>query len=883
MFSDFRLRLRSQFKRKAVEDDLNTELRFHFDREVEKLVASGVPPAEARRRARLALGTHDEIHEQYRDSTGVRFFETLIQDARYGLRILLKNWKPASIAGFSLAIAMALAVAGLSVFNGIMLRPPVAAAPQQLVTIHSVAPGSDSHNISYPDYEYYRDNNRSFSGVAAFPEEISQIPMIVGGSEETGTLESASDNYFEVMGIRPFLGRFFVPGDDEKKTPKAILTYSAWKRWGADSRILGKTVVLARQRRTLTIVGVAPRDFTGVVFGFGADVITTLGSYSHAFAQRDIRGLFLIGRVKPGVSQQIASAEVRALSRQLAAAYPKEDLARVAVVTPATVISMDPDAQSTAELISAVLIAIVLMVLLIACANVANLLLGLATGRRQEMLIRSALGATRGRLMRQLLTESAILCTFGGVAGFFIASVALARFWQFSALMPVFGSFNFVADFRTDGTVLLMTFGLIFIASLATGLTPAVYTSITNVAGALSGEAVIGGRRKSYVRNALVTIQVAICTLVMVGVGLCTRSLQNLKDVNLGFSTRNLAAIIIDLQSNGISEAQGLNSYRQLKQAASHLGGVQSSSLALELPLVDSEWSADGVRVEGNSAAVAWTQIPVNIVDGDYFATLGIPLLRGRTFDSSDTKNAPEVVIINHNMAETYWPGADPIGKQLRIQDGNRVVTVAGVVSDSKYNTLDEPAHPVIYYALSQHYLSQLLLTVRTQGKATLWLRPLSQMVQSLGLQLDSPPFTLNDVMYFSLLIPILTLRVVSILGALALMLAILGLYGAVFYSVNERRREIGIRVALGAQPFRLLKLFLRQTAIISGTGASIGLLLGVAATILFRSQFYRISPVEWQVLIPVAAVMILIAMGIAYAAARPWIKVSPMEAVRHT
>ncbi len=696
MLNDLRLRLRSLFKKNAVEDELNDELRFHFEQQVEKFIASGLSPAEARRRARLAIGTHDQIREQYRDSSGVRFLETLLLDVRYGVRILLKNWKPASIAAFSLAVAMALSVAGLSIFNGVMLRPPEATAPERLVAIHTVAPSSDSYSISYPDYQYYRDNNHSFSGVAAFPEEISQLPMTVGRLDETGTVESTSDNYFEVMGIRPFLGRLFVSGDDEKKVPEAVLTYSAWKRWGADPRIVGETVVFMGHQRALTIVGVTPKNFSGVVFGFSADVITTLAGNSQTFTQRDNRWLFLISRLKPGVTRESARADVRVLSGQLAAAYPKEDKSRAALVTAATLLSSNPDTRSTAGLISAVLIGVTVMVLLIACANVANLLLGLATGRKQEMLIRSALGASRRRLMRQLLTESAILCAFGGTAGFLIASIALAQFSQFSTVLGPFGTFHFAVDFRTNGIVLLMTVALIFTASVATGLTPAIYASATNVAGALSGEAVVGGTRKSHVRNALVVIQVAVCTLVMVGVGLCLRSLRNLQDVNLGFSARNLTSVMIDLQSNSIPEAQWPNSYRQLKQAALQLGGVQSCSLALELPLIDSNWSTDGIRFEGRSDQTRWTQIPVNVVDGDYFATLGIPLLRGRTFNSSDSKSAPEVVVINHNMADTYWHGADPIGKQIRIQDHNRIATVIGVVGDSKYNTLDEAVHPVI-------------------------------------------------------------------------------------------------------------------------------------------------------------------------------------------
>jgi len=803
---------------------------------------------------------------------------TLIQDLRYGLRMLLKNWKLASIAAFSLSVAMAVSVAGLSVFNGIMLRPPVATAPDRLVTIYTASPTSEFDGVSYPDYKYYRDGNHSFSAVAAFPNGISLRHMTHGDRDETGTVEAASDNYFSVMGIRPILGQLFAPGDDEKKTPAAVLSYSCWKRWGADPEIVGKTVVVNGQ--ALVIEGVTPKDFNGVVFGFRADILTTLDS--QALTDRDARLLTLIGRLSPGVSRQRASADMRALSGQLAAAYPQADKDRVAVLAPAT--ALPPDWRSTAKLISGVLIAIVLMVLLIACANVANLLLGLATGRRQEILIRAALGAARGRLIRQLLTESAILCAVGGMGGFLLASAALAGFSQFKVPNSIFGTFTLAANFRTNGTVLAMTLVLILISTLVTGLTPTLYASSANVAGALSGEAVVGGTRKGVIRNALVLIQVALCTLVVVGVGLCLRSLHNLQNVNLGFSPQNLVAVMIDTQSSGFSEAQGLNLYGELKQSASQLYGVQASSLALEFPLIDDPWPPDEVNIESVRGGLQQkVQIAGNIVDGSYFATLGIPLLAGRTFDSSDSKNTPEVVVINHNLAVRYWPGENPIGRQMRIQNGNRVLTVVGVAGDGKYGSLDEPMHPVIYYALSQHYLSQLLLIVHTQSNSRLWARPISQMVRNLGIRVDTPPFTSDDVMRFTLLVPLLTLRVVSGLGALALMLAIFGLYGAIFYSVNERKKEIGIRVALGAQPFRLVKLFLWQTAIISAVGVSIGLLLGIAATILCRSQFYEIHAVELHVLIPVALAMTLISTAIAFLAAWPWIKVNPLEAIRHT
>jgi predicted permease len=885
MLSDFLIRLRALFQRDAVEAELDDELRFHFERQVEKHIQLGLPHAEATRRARLEFGGAEQIAEECRDARGVRFLDILIQDIHYGLRMLGKNWKVAGIATISLAIAMTLSVAGLRIANGVLLRPPLASAPKQLLTIYTSTPSSEFDDVSYLDYKYYRDNNHSFSGVAALPNDISKFRLGHRDREEMGTAEQVSDNYFSVMGIHPILGRFFVPGDDEKKTALAVLSYSCWKRWGADPRIIGETVRMGTN--AFSVIGVAPKDFTGTVFGFGADLIINLGSNA-VFSQdpqmltsRDNRWLLLVGRLKPGVTAQLARADLLALSTQLALAYPSANKDRVAVPTATTV--LPPDARSAAKLISGVLMAVVMMVLLIACANVANLLLGLATGRKQEILIRSALGATRGRLIRQLLTESLILCTTGGFIGFILASAALARFSRFNTSVPIMGTFDFATNFQTDGIVVALTLAVVLIASLATGITPALYASEPNVAGALSGEAVVGGRRKGVVRNALLVVEIAVCTLVIAGVGLCLRSLHNLREVNTGFSARNLAAVMINSEADGFTEAQSLKLYERLDQGAAQLYGVESHSLAAEFPLIDSNWSSDEIALLGApNNAYQHEQIPGTIVDGNYFQTLGIPFLAGRTFNLSDAKDRPEVLVINHKMAETYWPGEDPIGKQVHVQDGNHIGTIIGVVADSKYNTLDEPAHPVIYYALTQHYSPGLVLIVRTDGDPRLWTQPLAQMVRSMGLEVDIPPFTLNDVMHFSLLVPFLTLSVVVALGTLALALAVLGLYGAIFFSVNERRKEIGIRVALGARPVDLIQMFLRQTAIIAGVGIAVGLILGVGATSMFQAQFYGIQRIELRVLLPVAMMMMLVAMAIAYIAARPWIAINPIDAVRH-
>lgn len=877
---------RRLFRRKRVfEQEMNEELRFHIEQETAQNIAAGMPRDQARRQAMLHLGAVEGVKEYCRAERRGSFVETLGADLRFGFRVLLKNWRLTSLAVFSLGVAMAVSVVGLSVFNGVLLRPPAVMAPDRLVTIYTRSPAHEFENVSYQDYQYYRDNNQVFSGVAAFPYSIAKFPVDFGDRREMGTVTAVSDNYFTVMGIRLALGRTFAPGDDDKKTPAAVLSYSCWKRWGGDPQIVGKT--LALRKHTLTILGVAPKNFPGTVFGLGTDIFTTLAVAADVFQQaesladRTNRQLLLVARLKKGATQQQARSELSSLSGQLAAAFPQADKDRVAVMTGISV--LPPDSRSTAALISGVLVGIVLLVLLIACANVASLLLGLATGRRQEVLIRVALGATRGRLIRQLLTESAILCAISGIAGYLIATIPLAKISHFNASLPVLGDFELAANFRVDGTVLAMTLGLVVMAGLAAGLAPALNSSKPNLGGALSREAVVGGTRKGILRNALVVIQVAVCTLVMVGVGLCLRSLSNLRDVNPGFTSRNLATVMIDLNDSGFSEAQGRSFYEDLRQAASQLYGVESFCLAPALPLGQSDWDTDDVHREGAAHGnQQHDNIAYTIVDGNYFQTLGIPLLAGRTFESSDTEKGPEVIVINHKMAETHWPGENPVGKKIRIQNGNRIVTVVGVVGDGKYSDLDEPTRPFLYYDLAQHYQTGISLIIRTKGNPRQWLEPLSQMARKLHATTVVPPVALDEWMRFTLFVPILTLDVVGGLGMLALLLAGVGLYGTIFHSVSERKKEIGIRVALGALPSNLLGLFLRQTAIISGLGVLLGLLLGIAATIAFNSQFYGIRPVEAWVLVPVALVMVLISLGIAYAAARPWIHGSPMDAVRH-
>jgi predicted permease len=773
---------------------------------------------------------------------------------------------------FSLSIAMALGIVGLSVSNTVLILPPAARMPDRLVMIHARSDTTAIELVSYPDYQYYRKNNHVFTDIAAAPNSIGALgDFNFEGHEVNLTTRPVSENYFAVLGIRPYLGRLFAPGDDESKTQIAVMTYSCWKRLGADPKIVGK--VLARN----TIVGVTPKDVTGAFFGLDGDLFTTLASFDNSpwRTQRTARRLSLIARLKPGIARRQAQAEMAALAGQLASAYPREDKDRAAVVTRATV--LPPDAIPTAELMSAILMALVLLVLLIACANVANLRLAVAVGRRQEAAIKLALGAPRGRLIREFLAESTILCAASGVLGYLIAAAAIARFSNFTVVFPTMGAFSFGLHLRLDASVVTFTLLLMLIASLATGLTPALYASSPGLAQILGGEIVVGGTHKRARRNMLVIVQVAICTLVLVGMGLCQRNLYNLRHVDLGFGARNLVANSVYIEAEGYDEARGKELYGTLRRTVSALPGVESVTLASQLPLLGASQVPVQLPDGAKTVSIAHT-----VVDADYFNTFGMRMRAGRAFNSSDHENSPAVAIVNQKMAERFWPGQDPVGKFILAGEPAQKVIVVGVAPNGKYLDLDEPAQPFMYYALSQHYGGWINVIARTKGDPRNWIEPFAQALRKLGLKILIQPVTLENWMTLTLLRQRVAAGCVAILSVLGLLLAVIGLFGAISYSVSERKKELGIRVALGALPWQLLKMVLRQTMFVAGAGVAIGILLGVGATILFRSQLYGISAVEWTVLLPVGGAMLLLSLLVAYFSARPWITADPMEAVRH-
>ncbi len=805
----------------------------------------------------------------------------LLPSIRFSLRILRKHAKLACIAVFSLAIGMASASVGLSTYNAMLVRPPAVPNPGRLLTIYSVEPDAPFNTFSYPDFLFYRDNNQVFSGLCAIPFSISMQTITFEKRARQGLTNAVSDNYFSVLGVHPFLGSFFAPGDDDKTTNSAILSYPYWKWLGSDPKAIGKSISV--NGTSLTVIGVAPRDFAGTILTDLPDVWKPLSAdYTGDWrTDRSRHHISMIGRLKPGVTRQQALAEMQGLSRQLAAAYPQTDKDHVAAVTPTTMLA--PEWVSDAKLLGALILAVVGLVLFAACANVANLLLALASARRHEILIRAALGATRARLIRQLLLDSTIISAAGGILGFALASYGLRRLLDFKPELPGFGVFNLTLDFRPDFTVLAVMVVVVFAVGLATGLAPGLHASTPNLAGALSGEIAIGGTRKGRVRNLLVVMQVAACTVVLIGVGLCLRSIRNLQNTSLGFSARNVAILMInDVHANGYSETQGRALYARIRESVSPLPGIESVSLANTFPLSGDSPTIQVQIDDVPSNSEHGESIGLGTVDDTFFSTLGIPILAGRVFTPSDTAKSPEAVVINRTMAEKYWPNQIPIGKTARSEDGKDHYAVIGVVGDSKYSDIDEDPEPYMYVSLAHHYSSGFSLLARTHGNAEQSLETLQETMRKLDPEITYLPSSMDEMRSIALYIPRLTLICIGAFGALAFILAAVGLYGAVFYSVSERTREMGIRVALGASPWDLWKLVLRQTSVITIIGVVLGIAGGVGASILARSLLYQIQPVEWFVFFGVALAMIAMTLVTAYSAARPWMRVDPMQAVRH-
>jgi predicted permease len=816
--------------------------------------------------------------------------ETLLKDIRYGARGLLKRPAFTLVAVITLAIGIGATTTIFSVINGVLLRPPAGVVqPGKLVDLHATeSNGSSFHSFSYPDYQYYRDQNGVLNGLAAYT--AMPLSMNAGAQPERIFGMTVSGNYFDVLGTRPAHGRFFLSEEDQTPDshPVVVIGYGTWQqRFASDPALIGKTIAL--NGHPFTVIGIAPENFKGTWAGLQPDVWVPLMMQNQLRAGSDVmnrgaRGLEMIGRLKEGVTLAQAQASMSILANQLAASYPETNRGQGIDLRSASTVP----GQYRGPVIGfmAILMFIVGLVLLIACANVGAMTLARASTRSKEIAIRLAVGASRARIVKQLLVESVFLFLLGGAAGVLIAvwATRLLLNFKFSSDVPV------SLDLGVDVRVLLFTLGVSLVAGLLFGLAPAVQASRPDVLGALNNETSYGSHR-SRIRNIFVIGQIAVSLVLLVTAGLFLRSLQNATTIDLGFNPEGVETVTFDLRTQGYSEAKGREFYRQLMERVSGMPGVRAASLARMVPLNGSNMKT-GIAVAGKEAAPD-ERLPVvglNVVDERYFETLQMPLLIGRAFNPTDKAGTPRVAIVNETLARRFFPNADisaALGQGLSFETGSSEadrIQIVGIVRDAKYETVGEDPQPFVYRPLQQSYTGELTLHIRREsGDAGSVLAAVRREVGTLDK--DVPMLnvmTLNEQIGYSLLPLRVAASIAGSLGMVGMLLAALGVFGVVNYSVLQRTREIGIRMSLGAQRSDVLRLIVTQGLWLAIIGIAVGVAMAAALTRTLSSLLYGVSALEPVTFIGVALLMMTVALLASYIPARRATKVDPLVALRY-
>jgi macrolide transport system ATP-binding/permease protein len=815
--------------------------------------------------------------------------ETLFQDIRYGVRTLRKSPAFTAVAVLSLGLGIGVNTAIFSLINAVILRPlPVISEADRLVWFR--AP------LSYPDFEEYRDKSDVFSGIFA---SGGNTEFSLGGDGEPNLVrgEFVTASYFSTLGVKAAIGRTFQPEEDHTPGahPVAVVSHNLWQdRFDSDPALVGKTIGLNGLR--FTVVGIAPKSFIGTEVGINRDVWVPLMMFSRLnpltgevrnaiqtdrLSNRNIYWLNAIARLKPGVNREQAEAAMTTIAAQVAKSHPESELEeRLRSVRLVPVAGgLDPRDREDALPIAGLLLVVVGLVLLIACANVASLLLSRATLRQKEVAVRQALGASRSRLIQQFLTESVLLSLLGGAVGLLLGLWTTDVIQSLSSATPL-ASVDMSLDYRVLGFTFLISIatGVVF------GLAPALQASRPDLIPALKNDAtMMGTYRRSRLRSAFVIAQVTLSVVLLIGSGLFIRSLQNAQAIDVGFDYEHGLTMPLDLGLLRYDESKGQELYGRLVEQVKALPGVEQASTVRFLPLGFS-YAQREIFIEGSASASESIGVGFNIVGPDYFQTMGIPVLRGREFHAHDRAGSPAVVIINETLARRLWPGDDPIGRRISFNSSTGPYSeIVGVAKDGKYSTLGETPRTFIYQHSLQNYSSKMTLVARTAATPIAMVDAVRSEVRSLEPNLPIADIrTLREHVSLSLLPARLAAGLLGVFGLLALVLATVGIYGVVSYSVTNRTREIGIRTALGAQSGDVLRLVLREGMVIVITGIALGLGLAFGATRLISSFLYGVSATDSITYLGIPVLLAGVALGACFVPAWRATKVDPMIALRY-
>ena len=813
-----------------------------------------------------------------------------MSDLRYALRMLAKSPLFASVAIVSLALGIGANSAIFSLVNVALLKPIPVAEPDRLAAVFM----TDQRNpgnlpLSHLNYKDLRDQNQTFSDMAAFT--FAQVNWSTGNQSEPIPVQVVSGNYFSLLGAQPGAGRGFLPDEDRKATPVAVVSYGFWERsLGSDASIVGRTLTL--NRTPFTVVGIAPKGFTGTLLGGGPSAWVPMSMHDVVqpnfdwYEQR--RGLFLFafGRLNPGITIDQANANMKTVFANLEQAFPTDNKGRGAGAWPLLDARLNPGGQGGAQVvqISAILMAVVGIVLLIACANIANLLLARANRRRREIAIRLALGAARRRLVRQLLTESMLLALIGGTLGLLLA------FWLVDTLASTQLPLPLPIDdnLALDARVLVFTIALALLTGVLFGLVPALQASRPDVVPVLKNESVpTGSPRRGWgsiinFRQALVVAQIALSLVSLIAAGLFVRSLRHAQRIDTGFERKGVLVMAFNLGREGYTPERGQVFYQQIAERVAGLPGVRSAAIAQNAPLTGG--FSRSVFPEGADTTTRdRILVQVNSVSPGYLQTLDIRLVRGRDFGTTDTIGTPLVVVVNETMAERFWPGEDAIGKRFKFFGDDEFSTVIGVARNAKYNGVAEDPRPFIYQPIRQNYSPAGVLHVRADGDAASLTPAIRREVQQLDPTLSVFNIRTLDDQVAQSLAPLRTnVILITTFGTLALVLACIGLYGVASYAVTQRTREIGVRMALGASAASVLRLVLGHSAVLVGAGLICGLLVALPLTYAIPADLLAsVSARDPWAFGVTAAVLAVVALIATYFPARRATKIDPLIALR--
>jgi len=818
---------------------------------------------------------------------------TLAADIRYSLKWLARSPGFAAVAVLSLAIGIGFNTALFSLVDALLFRPLPIAHPERIVDVYTRGTDGDTYaTSSYPDYLDFKTRNVVFSDLAGYSPSIAAVKT--GDRSRMALGEVVTGNYFQVLGVPAAIGRTLLPSDDAPGAPRAaMISHRVWRHeYGGDPAVLGRTLLIHGQ--PYAIVGVVSESYTGMLPVLQPELWTTAAWVEEVepagiqdivpspgetrLERRGQRWMFLKGRLKDGETREHAEANLQSIMTQLVAAFPKSNEHRA--IATASNVRVHPVADRMLRPVAAGLMVAIGLVLLVACANVANMLLARASGRQKEIGIRLAIGASRGRLIRQLVTESLVLAALGAFGGIALAALAIRGI----AAMPLPIPVPIAMDLHIDARVLFFTIVVATAAGLFAGLAPALRATRVDLVSDLKGEATIAkaGRRWTL-RDGLVVVQTAVTLVLLVAAGLLTRSILHAQQVDLGFRTQGVAALGMELGLIGYDDVKATRLFERAAERIAALPGVIAVSRAVRQPLAINynrntiffpERSTPGDR--GTTIAATW-------VDPQYLVTLGVPLLRGRNFASGDTPTSGKVAIVNDAFVRRYWPGSDGLGRRFRTRtaDGPEF-EVVGVVGDYKVETVGEAPTPYIHFAIGQRAFEGNVLIARTASDASVLLASMRREVLNLepnAVFIDSE--TMEAQVDATLLPARLAAQTIGLVGLVAMILAAIGLYGVIAYAVGRRTREIGIRMALGAAPGNVLGMVMRQGLGIAGTGILIGLVLSWVAARTIASALYGVGaadPAAWAG----AVIVLLGAAALAnFLPARRAARVDPSTALR--